>query len=89
MWTYLIEKFLDGGGMKSQTSLLGTFLYTAWDNERMPIFKKKSSLYRLGKSSKLLIEVTLLQYTILDYSPLKYSPIRERSCKLGYGNRIL
>ena len=57
--TCLLDEGLDGPGMKSHTSLLGTFFLYAL-GPRMPIFKKKSSLKRLGKSSKLFIVVTLL-----------------------------
>ena len=52
--TCLIGKVLDGPGMKSHTSMLGTFfVYTL--ALCMPIFKKKSPLKRLGKSYKLWV----------------------------------
>ena len=54
--------------MKSYTSLLGTFfVYTL--ALCMPIFKKKSSLKRLGKSCKLFIVVTLLQWKVCNFFP--------------------
>ena len=50
--TCKIDKILDGAGMKSHASMLGTFfVYTL--ALCMPIFKKKYSLKRLEKSSKL------------------------------------
>ena len=52
--TCLLDEGLDGPGMKSHTSMLGTFfVYTL--ALCMPIFKKKSHLKRLGKSSKLWV----------------------------------
>ena len=58
--TCKIGEVLDESGMKSHTSMLGPFfVYTL--GLCMPIFKKKSRLKRLGKSSKLFIVVTLLQ----------------------------
>ena len=55
--TCLKGEGLDGPGMKSHTSMLGTFfVYTL--ALCMPIFKKKSPLKRLGKSYKLFIVVT-------------------------------
>ena len=59
--TCLKGEGLDGPGMKSHTSMLRTFfVYTLALS--MPIFKKKSPLKRLGKSSKLFIVVTLLYF---------------------------
>ena len=55
--TCLKGRILDGAGMKSHASMLGTFfVYTL--ALCMPIFKKKSSLKRLGKSSNISIVVT-------------------------------
>ena len=46
--TCLIDRILDRAGMKSHASMLGTFfVYTL--ALCMPIFKKKSTLNRLGK----------------------------------------
>ena len=56
--TCWIGEVLDEPGMKSHTSMLGTFfVYNL--ALCMPIFKKKSPLKRLGKSYKLFIVVTL------------------------------
>ena len=58
--TCLKGEGLAGPEMKSHTYMLRTFfVYTLALS--MPIFKKKSPLKRLGKSSKLFIVVTLLQ----------------------------
>ena len=66
--TCLLDEGLDGPGIKSHTSLLGTFfVYTL--GPRIPIFKKKSSLKRLGKSSKISIVVTLLQWKFWNFFP--------------------
>ena len=55
--TCLIGEVLDGPVMKSHTSMLEMFfVYTL--ALCTPIFKKKSPLKRLGKSSKLFIVVT-------------------------------
>ena len=52
--TCLIGEAVDGPGMKSHTSMLGTFfVYTL--GLSMPIFKKKSLRRFLGKSSKLWV----------------------------------
>ena len=52
--TCQIGEVLDEPGIKSHTSMLGTFfVYTL--ALCMPIFKKKSRLKRLGKSSKLWV----------------------------------
>ena len=52
--TCLIGEAVNGPRMKSHTSMLGTFfVYTL--ALCMPIFKKKSRLKRLGKSSKLWV----------------------------------
>ena len=53
----LVFRGLSGTGMKLHSSMLGTFfVYTLALS--MPIFKKKSSLKRLGESSKLFIVIT-------------------------------
>ena len=53
--TCLIDRILDRAGMKSHAPMLGTFgtLHAHFQ-------EKKSSLKRLGKSSKLFIVITLI-----------------------------
>ena len=66
--TCLLDEVLDGPGTKSHTSLLGTFfVYTL--GPRILIFKKKFSLKRLGKSSKISIVVTLQQWKFWNFFP--------------------
>ena len=72
--TCLIDRVLSGAGMKSHTSMLGTFLVYVYLGP-VSDFQEKSSRSFLGESSKLFIVVTLLHENVWNFLPEIYVKI--------------